>query len=159
MGELIGCTSAIPDEFLEVNPPVDIHRYLVDRAMLKIINDAHVVNWMPSLKKIYPIRTSGEERTRDGEVLILFWDSLYPGNGNCLLHAVLIAMIGTHDFDLRLRDLLVQYMEKHKEKLKAIWKTERIRTDKKYGIESEEVKLDSVSADSIPIVWTIYPVQ
>jgi hypothetical protein len=54
-------------------------------------------------------------------------------------------MIGTHDFDLRLRNLLIAYMDKNKAQLKAIWKTERIRTDKKYGIESEEKTLDSVS--------------
>ena len=54
-------------------------------------------------------------------------------------------MSGTHDFDLLLRDRLVQYMETHKDRLKKAWKAERLRTDKIYGIESEDPKLDTVS--------------
>ena len=54
-------------------------------------------------------------------------------------------MAGTHDFDLLLRDRLVHYMETNNNALKKAWKTERMRTDKLYGIESEAPKLDTVS--------------
>ena len=63
LSELVTCTSEIPHEFLDGDHPIDAQRYLVDRAMFKIMNDARVVNWLPSLKKMYPIRTSGERRT------------------------------------------------------------------------------------------------
>jgi len=118
-------TSILPYEFFDQDRMLDSQRYLVDRTMFKTMNEAGVINWMPSLKKLYPVRTSG--------------------NGNCLLHAVLIAMVGVHDFDLYLRDRLRQFMDKNKEVLKGNWKTERLRTDKIYGIQSEESKLDSVS--------------
>jgi hypothetical protein len=102
---------------------IDSQRYLVDRTMFKMMNDAGVINWMPSLKKLYPVRTSG--------------------NGNCLLHAVLIAMVGVHDFNLYLRDRLRQFMDNNKEVLKENWKIERLKTDKMYGIQSEDSKLDT----------------
>ena len=54
-------------------------------------------------------------------------------------------MTGIHDFDLILRDQLVQYMERHDGRLKESWKAERILTDKMFGIESEDLKLDRVS--------------
>jgi hypothetical protein len=63
LSDIVSCTSAIPHEFLDGDHPVDAQRYLVDRAMFKIMNEARVVNWLPSLKKIYPIRTSGKKRT------------------------------------------------------------------------------------------------
>lgn len=118
-------TSVLPHEFFSQNSSVDSQKYLIDRTMFKTMNDAGVINWMPSLKKLYPVRTSG--------------------NGNCLLHAVLIAMVGVHDFDLHLRDRLRQFMDKNKDLLKGYWKTERLKSDKMYGIQSEESKLDSVS--------------
>jgi hypothetical protein len=118
-------TSVLPHEFFESDRSADIQRYLIDRTMLKTMNEARVINWMASLKKLYPVRTSG--------------------NGNCLLHAVLIAMVGIHDFNLYLRDRLVQFMERNKKVLKSIWKSERLKTDKQYGIQSEDSKLDTVS--------------
>jgi hypothetical protein len=114
-------TSVLPCEFFDL----DSQKYLVDRTMSKIMNDGRIINWMASLKTLYPVRTSG--------------------NGNCLLHAVLIAMVGTHDFNLYLRDRLLQFMDKNKEILKGIWKSERLKTDKMYGIQSEDSKLDSVN--------------
>ena len=57
--QIVQFTSSIPREFFESTVAPDIQRYLVDRMMLKTMNDAHVINWMPSLKKIYPVRTSG----------------------------------------------------------------------------------------------------
>lgn len=53
-------TSVIPRTFLERSYKNDIQRYLIDRVMFKTMNDAHVVNWMSSLKMLYPIRTSGD---------------------------------------------------------------------------------------------------
>lgn len=117
-------TSVLPREFFEQDRSIDHQKYLIDRGMFKTMTDAKVINWVPSLKKLYPVRTSG--------------------NGNCLLHAVLISMIGVHDFDLNLRDRLRQYMTTNTEKLKKSWKIERVKTDKMYGIQSEESKFDSV---------------
>jgi hypothetical protein len=125
ISELTQFTSVLPHKFFEQDRVIDSQRYLVDRTMFKMMNDAGVINWMPSLKKLYPVRTSG--------------------NGNCLLHAVLIAMVGVHDFNLYLRDRLRQFMDKNKEVLKENWKIERLKTDKMYGIQSEDSKLDTVS--------------
>ncbi|CAF2765098.1 unnamed protein product [Rotaria sp. Silwood2] len=119
--EVAKYTSVIPYKFLEKNN-FDIQRYLIDRIMFRTMNDANVINWISSFKRLYPIRTSG--------------------NGNCLLHAVLIAMVGIHDFDLYLRDRLVQFMDENKEILKNHWRKERLKSDKNYGIRSEDSKLD-----------------
>ena len=143
--DVVHCTSSIPREFFESSAGAsDVQRYIVDRTMLKTMNDAHVINWMPSLKKIYPVRTSGERAMTSRR------DMLTPmtfdlGNGNCLLHAVLIGLIGVHDFSLYLRDQLVQFMEGNKVLLKQSWKIERLRNDQLYGIQSEDSILDSVS--------------
>jgi len=66
------------------------------------------------------------------------------GNGNCLLHAVLIAMLGIHDSNLYLRDRLAQFMDENKDILKNHWRIERLKSDKIYGISSEDSKLDDV---------------
>ncbi|CAF2325213.1 unnamed protein product [Rotaria sp. Silwood2] len=123
LSELTQLTSVLPHKYFEQDSMTDCQRYLIDRTMLKVMNETRVINWVPSLKKLYPIRTSG--------------------NGNCLLHAVLIAMVGVHDFNLYLRDRLLQFMDKNKAVLKGSWKTERLKTDKMYGIQSEDSKLDS----------------
>lgn len=117
-------TSVLPCGFFDSDPSVDFQRYLIDRAMFKMMTETRVINWVPSFKKLYPVRTSG--------------------NGNCLLHAVLIAMVGVHDFDLYLRDALLQFMDRNKQVLKSSWKIERIKTDKMYGIQTEDSKLDTV---------------
>lgn len=117
-------SSILPHEFFDPNNVNDFQKYLIDRTMFKMMSETQVINWVPSLKKIYPIRTSG--------------------NGNCLLHAVLIAMVGIHDSNLLLRDKLIHFMNKNKTALKANWKIERLKTDKLYGIQSEDAKLDSV---------------
>ena len=70
--------------------------------------------------------------------------SFHIGNGNCLLHAVLIAMIGIHDTDLYLRDRLAQFMNDNKDLLKTHWRIERLKSDKSYGISSEDSELDGV---------------
>ncbi|CAM4866712.1 unnamed protein product [Rotaria socialis] len=122
LSETAQFTSVLPRGFFDRDDLTESQRYLIDRLMFKMMHETQVINWMSSLKKLYPVRTSG--------------------NGNCLLHAVLIAMVGVHDFDLYLRDRLRQFMEKNKAVLKGSWRTERIRTDKMYGIQSEDSKLD-----------------
>jgi hypothetical protein len=133
--QLTEYTSVLPRDFFESERATDLQRYLIDRTMLRTMNEARVINWMSSLKKLYPVRTSG--------------------NGNCLLHAVLIAMVGTHDFNLHLRDLLVQFMDRNKNVIKSIWKAERLKTDKQYGIQSEDSKLDIVNINSRIIILFI----
>lgn len=71
------------------------------------------------------------------------------GNGNCLLHAALIAMIGIHDCNLYLRDRLAQFMDNNKDLLKTHWKIERVKSDKTYGITTEDPKLDDVKFEKI----------
>ncbi len=68
----------------------------------------------------------------------------FIGNGNCLLHAVLIAMVSIHDLNLNLRDRLAQFMDDNNDVLKNHWRTERLKSDKNYGISSEDSKLDDV---------------
>jgi len=60
---------------------------------------------------------------------------------------VLIAMIGIHDFNLYLRDRLAQFMNDNKDILKTHWRIERLKSDKTYGISSEDSKLDDVKLE------------
>ena len=58
---------------------------------------------------------------------------------------MLIGLIGVHDFNLYLRDQLVQFMDRNKVLLKQSWKVERIRNDRLYGIQSEDSIMNTVS--------------
>lgn len=136
-------TNLIPNKFLESHNYYDIQRYLIDRAMFKTIKDAGVINWVPSFTKLYPIRTSGNTHfSKLFFIISLLCFSL--GNGNCLLNAVLIAMIGIHDLNLYLRDRLVQFMQEYEQILKNQWRIERLKSDKLNGIISEDSQLDRV---------------
>ncbi len=53
-------------------------------------------------------------------------------------------MIGIHDIDLYLRDRLAQFMNDNKDLLKNHWRIERLKSDKTYGISSEDSELDGV---------------
>ena len=55
-------TSAIPSVFFEDNASCPTSRYLIDRPMLRTMGDAHIINWITSLKMLYPIRTSGKRK-------------------------------------------------------------------------------------------------
>lgn len=52
--------SIIPNVFFDKihDPPLD--KYLVDRVMLRTLEDAYIINWNYQFKKLYPIRTSGK---------------------------------------------------------------------------------------------------
>lgn len=54
-------TSRIPDEIFTPYEKYHPDRYLIDRPLLRTMEDARVINWMPSVAKLYPIRTSGNE--------------------------------------------------------------------------------------------------
>jgi len=54
-------TSVIPDIFFEKND-YQIQKYLVDRIMLKTLEEVDIINWIKDLKKLYPIRTSGKNK-------------------------------------------------------------------------------------------------
>jgi len=56
-------------------------------------------------------------------------------------------MIGIHDCNLYLRDRLAQFMNDNKDLLKTHWRIERLRSDKTYGISSEDSKLDDVKSE------------
>ena len=59
MSDLTKSTSRIPYQFFDVATPSEYQRYLIDRSMLRTMTDARVINWVPSMRKLYPIRTSG----------------------------------------------------------------------------------------------------
>ncbi|CAF1220432.1 unnamed protein product [Adineta ricciae] len=120
--EITSYTSDIPKVFFNADDHHHLQRYLIDRVVLKTMNEAHIINWNPALKQLHPIRTAG--------------------NGNCLLHAVLIAMVGIHDSNLYLRDRLAQFMDENRDVLKSYWRIERLRSDRSYGIRSEDSKLN-----------------
>jgi hypothetical protein len=122
-------TTVIPNVFFKRDDPYQSQKYLIDRSMIKTLEDADIINWNVHVRKLFPIRTSG--------------------NGNCLLHAVLIAMMGIHDIDLYLRDRLEQFMNENKDLLKNYWRNERIKSDKKYGINSDDSELDRVKEKNI----------
>jgi hypothetical protein len=55
-------TNVIPNKFFEKNYNFNVERYLIDRGMFRTMNDAHIINWIPKLKMLYPIRTSGKRK-------------------------------------------------------------------------------------------------
>jgi hypothetical protein len=55
-------TSVIPNIFFEKNDNYQTQRYLIDRGMLKTLEDAYIINRIPILKTLYPIRTSGKKK-------------------------------------------------------------------------------------------------
>jgi hypothetical protein len=55
-------------------------------------------------------------------------------------------MLGVHDCNLYLRDRLAQFMNDNKDLLKTHWRIERLKSDKTYGISSEDSKLDDVKS-------------
>ncbi|CAF0818810.1 unnamed protein product [Didymodactylos carnosus] len=119
-------TTCIPIEFVQDcdTPTGNIYQhYLIDQTMYKLLNDSKIINFIPQLQKLYPVRTSG--------------------NGNCLLHACLIAIAGVHDFNLYLRDCLTQFMDVHEQSLKKRWQIERLKNDQKLGITTEDNRLDT----------------
>jgi hypothetical protein len=141
LSKVASYTSIIPAIFFEKNDNFQIQKYLIDRVMLRTLEEADIINWNVKLKKLYPIRTSGK-KTKSSKSIEYF--CFHIGNGNCLLHAVLIAMIGIHDIDLYLRDRLAQFMNDNKDLLKTHWRIERLKSDKTYGISSEDSELDGV---------------
>jgi hypothetical protein len=59
LSKVAAFTSVIPDIFFEKNDTFQIQRYLIDRTMLRTLEEADIINWNVKLKKLYPIRTSG----------------------------------------------------------------------------------------------------
>ena len=62
ISELSKLTSRIPEDIFIAYDKYHPDRYLIDRPLLRIMEEAHVINWMPSVTKLYPIRTSGKKR-------------------------------------------------------------------------------------------------
>lgn len=59
MVDLIKSTSRIPYQFFDKGTGLEYQRYFVDRTMLKWLVETRVINWVSSLKLLYPVRTSG----------------------------------------------------------------------------------------------------
>ncbi len=55
-------TSTIPNIFFDKNDHFQIQKYLIDRVMFRTLKDADIINWIPHLKTLYPIRTSGNKQ-------------------------------------------------------------------------------------------------
>ena len=53
-------SSVIPNRFFEKTDDCQVQRYLIDRIMLRTLEDADIINWHNRLKKLSPIRTSGK---------------------------------------------------------------------------------------------------
>lgn len=53
-------TTNIPSQLLSDEKHQDTSRYVIDRIVCRIMNEARVINWW-STPKLYPIRTSGTE--------------------------------------------------------------------------------------------------
>lgn len=60
--EITSYTSDIPKVFFDTDDHHHLQRYLIDRVVLKTMNEAHIINWNPALKQLYPIRTAGKHR-------------------------------------------------------------------------------------------------
>lgn len=65
-------------------------------------------------------------------------------------------MVGVHDISLHLRDQLAQFMGNNKDILKNHWRIERLKSDKSYGITTEDSKLDEVKIRFCLIEETIH---
>lgn len=144
LSKIASYNSVIPHVFLDKTEEFPFEKYLVDRVMFRTLQDADIVNWNYRLKPLFPIRTSGKKNFVKHNTQ---WRTfrLSVGNGNCLLHAVLIAMVGVHDISLHLRDQLSEFMTANKDLLKEHWRIERVKSDKSYGITTEDAKLDEAS--------------
>ena len=53
-------------------------------------------------------------------------------------------MVGIHDFNLHLRDRLIQFMVDYDSELKTSWRIEQKKINRKYGIQSQESQLNQV---------------
>lgn len=89
LGDMSSATAILP--FYWNSFPTDLTKYLkqelFDVTMANVLKLQRVLNWCrPSLVELYPLNASGD--------------------GNCLLHAISLALWGVEDTDLRLRRLL-----------------------------------------------------
>lgn len=62
LSKIASFNSIIPNIFLEKNDEFQLEKYLVDRPMFRMLQDAHIINWNYHLKRLFPIRTSGKTR-------------------------------------------------------------------------------------------------
>jgi hypothetical protein len=59
-------------------------------------------------------------------------------------------MVGIHDFNLHLRDRLIQFMVDYDSELRTSWSIEQKKINRKYGIQSQESQLNQVRRPVCP---------
>ena len=63
LSQVASYTSVIPNIYFEKKDDFQIQKYLIDRIMFRTLRDADIINWIPDLKPLYPVRTSGRTKT------------------------------------------------------------------------------------------------
>ncbi|XP_078001407.1 tumor necrosis factor alpha-induced protein 3-like isoform X2 [Glandiceps talaboti] len=89
-----------------------LYKDFIDHMMFTTLFQASILNWCRSAKQVLPILTTAD--------------------GNCLLHAIAMAIWGIEDDDLTLRRLLYQSLTENDEflnNMKARWENERKKQD------------------------------
>ncbi|XP_022081813.1 tumor necrosis factor alpha-induced protein 3-like [Acanthaster planci] len=105
-------TSLLPPHWESFPPELKmfLEKEMFDPVLLYILEREGLMNWCPSVRKVYPLIT--------------------PGDGNCLLHAVSLAMWGIEDDELVLRTALFRLLRDDKnERNRLRWQRERMRVD------------------------------
>ncbi|XP_033635994.1 uncharacterized protein LOC117296993 isoform X2 [Asterias rubens] len=94
--------------------PVDmklfLEKELFDPVLKHVLESQDLLNWCRSVKTVHPLIT--------------------PGDGNCLLHAVSLALWGIEDDDLILRTALYRLLKEDTDRRNYLrWQRERLRLD------------------------------
>ncbi|XP_070568576.1 tumor necrosis factor alpha-induced protein 3-like [Ptychodera flava] len=89
-----------------------LHADLIDQEILMVLVNATVLNWCMAAKQLLPIQTTAD--------------------GNCLMHAIFLAIWGIEDEELFLRRLLHNSLTQNKqfqEDMRKRWENERKKVD------------------------------
>ncbi|XP_072018905.1 uncharacterized protein [Amphiura filiformis] len=106
-------TTLVPSHWKKLPPELKqfVEKEMFDPVMRQVLEDDNIINWAPSATKLYPLITTGD--------------------GNCLLHAVSLAMWGLEDDNLFLRNLLHEALVNHDMECRRRWQRERKRQDER----------------------------
>ncbi|XP_038076519.1 tumor necrosis factor alpha-induced protein 3-like [Patiria miniata] len=104
-----------------------LEKEMFDPVLGHILQSEGLMNWCPSVRKVYPLIT--------------------PGDGNCLLHAASLAMWGIEDDELVLRTALFRLLrDDRNERNHMRWQRERMRADA--GIPGSGLMYNTTEWDS-----------
>ncbi|CAF1351626.1 unnamed protein product [Didymodactylos carnosus] len=82
------------------------------------LENSQIINWFSKCAPLYSLKTNGE--------------------GNCLLDACLLHMIGIQDSSLTLRHHLLNYIKTNERAIHDRWRYSRVSFDQKLGIDLED---------------------